>query len=98
MKVKEAIEIINNGHFDSLWDAEDAIMDDSVEEVATGLNSDSHRWYIVETNVYKLEDGYLGISGVSELKSEAMGYGDCFYDSTAQEYEEITTVSYRPKK
>lgn len=97
IKVKEAIRIINSGHFDSLQDAEDALGNNIDDVVARGLNQESHR-YIISTNVYKLKDGkFLGIRGVSELKSEGMTYKDCVYKSIAQEYESFATTSYRLK-
>lgn len=97
MKLKEAIEIVNNGDFNSLYEAEEAISDGIIKEVASELNLDHHRWFTVSTNVYQLEDGYIGIIGVSGLNSECMVYSDCGYPSKAYEYEEFTTVSYRPK-
>ena len=98
MKVKETIEIINNGNFDSLYEAEDAISGDTTKKIASELDPDHHRWYTVSASVYQLEDGYVGITGVSELNSEYMRYSDCGYPSEACEYEEFTTISYRPKE
>ena len=96
--VKEAIEKINNGYFTSVWEAEDEVLGNTVEKVASDLQKDSHRWFVVSTNVYKLEDGFIGITGVTELKSEHMVWSDCDCYTTACEYEEYTTISYRPKK
>ena len=98
MKVKEIIEKINNGDFTSVWEAEDEVLDNTVEKVASGLEKDSHRWFDVSTNIYKLEDGFIGITGVTELKSEYIVWSDCGYYTTACEYEEYTTISYRPKE
>lgn len=99
MKVKEAIEKIKKSELSSIWDAEEIIFEDkNTKEVASDLNIDERRWYINSTSVYKLEDGYIGIHGPSSLKSEAMGYVDCMEEVTVQEYEEFTTISYRPKK
>ena len=49
------------------------------------------------TSVYKLEDGYVGITGVSYLKSENMDWEDCYWPCKAKKYEEFTTIAYRPK-
>lgn len=99
MNVKEAIQKINNGEYYSLNDAEDVIFEGNhAIEVASDLNIDEHRWFIISTSVYKLEDGFVGVTGVSSLKSEGMMYSDCDVKPYAEEYEEFTTVSYRPKK
>ena len=98
MKVQELIDKINNGNYHSVWEVE--LGDEFPEQVKTvenGLNPDEHRWYIVSTNIYKCEDGYVGVTGPSSLKSESMDWEDCYYDVVAEEYEEYTTVSYRPK-
>lgn len=99
MKVKEAIEKIKESEPSSIWDAEEILFEDkNTEKVAFGLDIDEYRWYINSTSVYKLEDGYIGIHGPSSLKSEAMDYFDLMEEVTVQEYEEFTTISYRPKK
>ena len=99
MKVKEAIEKIKESEPSSIWDAEKILFEDkNTEEVASGLDINENRWYINSTSVYKLEDGYIGIHGPSSLKSEAIGYFDLMEEVIVQEYEEFTTISYRPKK
>lgn len=96
MKVKEVIEIINNApRCYSLWDAEELLK--SCESVAR-INYDSHRWYITAIDIYKVEDGYIGIWGVSELKSEMMDFSDCDIHCKAEEYKAVNTISYVPIK
>ena len=96
MKKKELIELINNGCFYSLYDAED-IIPKEVQCVAKGLESDRHRWYSTCTNVYACEDGYVGIRGVDDLYSEAMVYSDCNFCCEASEYKAVATIIYKPK-
>ena len=94
MKVKEAIEIINNGNFDSLYEAEEAILDGIIRRVESEIDKDYHRLFTVSTNIYHVEDGYIGIRGISYIVNEDSFY----YPSKACEYEKVTTISYRPKK
>lgn len=97
MKKKELIDLINNDCFYSLYDAED-IIPKEVKCVATDLEIDRHRWYSTCVNVYACEDGYVGIHGVNRLYSEMMDYSDCDCHCEASEYEEVTTITYKPKK
>lgn len=96
MDVKEAIELINNSDdCYSLSDAEDLLKGC---KFVSRQDIDSHRWYIMATDVYEVDNGYVGVRGVSELKSEMMDYSDiddehCF----AEEYKAIQTITYVPK-
>lgn len=100
MKVKEAIELINNR--EDLYYVNDAgkllLKDKTVEEVATHIESDAHRWFEIATNVYKCEDGFVGVRGVARLFSEQMLVSDTDVPCQASEYEEIQTISYREKR
>lgn len=95
MKVQELINLINNAPCYSIFDAEELIKGE-FNCVAENLNFDERRWYIISTSVYKLEDGYVGITGPSTLKSENMEWCDCS-PCKAEEDEEFTTIAYRPK-
>ena len=98
MKVQELIDKINSAtNYYSIYDPED-IIGDEIECVASNLEINEHRWFTISTSVYKLEDGYVGITGVSSLKSEIMDCSDCNFPCIAEEYEEFTTISYRRKK
>ena len=96
MKVNELIELINSSeNCYSIWNAEN-LFKGSVYRVAANVYEDEHRWYVVSTNVYKCDDGYVGITGPSALNSESMVWSDCGYHCTAEEYEAFNTISYRP--
>ena len=97
MKKKELIDLVNNDCLYSLYDVEDVIPKE-VQCVATDLDIDRHRWYSTCVNVYACEDGYVGILGVNELYSEMMTFRDCGCPCEASEYEEVTTITYKPKK
>ena len=101
MKVKELIDYINSNEFYSLWDMEDSFDYDLKEfpqKVIENLEIDRHRWYEVSTTVYKLEDGFVGIRGVSNIYTEDMVAEDCCTKCSASEYIEIPSVIYKKKK
>lgn len=95
MTKEKAIELINNlNNCYSLFDAEDLLKD--CERIQR-QNYNSHRWYIIATDIYKAEDGYIGVTGVSELKTEMMDFSDCSGHCVAREYEPVQTITYVPK-
>lgn len=96
MKVKDLIEKINSSDCYSIYDAI-YMMDDTCKCIEEHKDVEIHMWYTVSTSVYKLEDGFVGIRGISELDREDLVYSDIDYPCTAKEYEEYTTISYRPK-
>lgn len=99
MKVKELIDFIDENTFYSLYAAEYAIKGKfgSLTKVESGLDFDEHRWYSITTDVYQCEDGYVGITGCSQLKSEMMSWEDTDEIASASEYETVQTVTYRRK-
>lgn len=99
MKKKELIDLINNNEdcLYSIFDAEDIIQKE-VKCVASELELDRHRWYSICVNVYACEDGYVGIRGVNQLYSDTMIFSDCDVICEAEEYEEVTTITYKAKK
>lgn len=98
MKVQELIDKVNSSiDCYSLYEAEEFI-EGHIKCVAGNLDIEDHRWYTIATNVYKLEDGYVGITGPIILKHGNMKWSDCDYLCIAEEYEEFTTISYRRKK
>jgi hypothetical protein len=96
MKKQELIEKINNAQCHSLLQVEDIIPID-VPQVAEGLSLNEHRWYSTAVNVYQVEDGFVGVCGAYQSFSEMQMWEDLDVICEACEYEEYTTVSYRPK-
>ena len=99
MKVKELIDHINSNDFYSLWDMEDSLFykdKDLPKIVAENLEKEEYRWYEVSVSVYKLEDGFVGVRGIS------FKYPDILDDYTpkcsASEYIEIPSVTYKRKE
>lgn len=100
MKVQELITFVNEGGFPSLWDA-DEVIDKKFgkqKKVASGLNFDEYRWYSITTDVYQCEDGFVGVTGCSQLKSETMCWSDADVITYAKEYEAVQTVTYKRKQ
>lgn len=93
MKVAEVIEKANSTKYWSLYDFEE---DFDLEAVARDLNLDRLRWFEISTVVYKCEDGFVGVSGVSHTYSEMMDYRDCDCECTAKEFKPVQTTIYVP--
>lgn len=95
MNVKEAIELINNSdNCYSLSDAENLLKGCKFKN---RQDYESNRWYILATDIYEVDNGYIGVRGVSELKSEMMNYSDTDELCFAEEYKAIPTITYIPK-
>lgn len=96
MKVKELIDKVNSTtNCYSIHHAEDFIK--KINKVASDIYVEKHKWYNISTNVYKLEDGFVGITGSSDLKSETINWSDCDYMCIAEEYESVYKLIYQPK-
>ena len=101
MKVQELIDYVNSNRFYSIYEFEDSLTDKQFKElkiIPESIDADRHRWYEVSTTIYKVEDGYVGVRGVTHLYSEGVTYKDCAYLCEASEYEEVQTISYREKQ
>jgi len=96
MKVQELINLINENEFYSLFEAECAIPRD-VDKVASGLELNEHRWYSIAVDVYKCEDGFVGIRGAYQSFSEMQSWKDIDVICGAGEYIEKTTITYVSK-
>ena len=64
MKVKEFIQMINEGEFWSLAEVDDSDLGEGFERIQSGNDLDQHRWYSAAEDIYKLEDGYVGVWGI----------------------------------
>ena len=47
--------------------------------VEEGLYVDKHRWYETSVSVFKVNDGYLGVTAVTDIFSEQMDVSDAFH-------------------
>ena len=69
-----------------------------VEKIASELEIEIEDFYSCATDVYKCEDGYVGIHAGLQLFSEQMDWSDACPDTCVSEYEAVQTVTYKPKK
>lgn len=98
MKTSEFITQINENNIKSLYHIEDLIGAKNMPEIVIkNLNIDRFRWYEESTTVFKCQDGFVGVTGPSRLYSESMTWDDVYAYCIAEEYEEVKTISYRPK-
>lgn len=102
MKVEELIKLINNNKdLLSLDDVEDFIFGSISEEpeiIAKGLYEQKHRWYSTAVDIYKCEDGFVGVRGGYIIFAESSSWEDMCVSCVASEYEEKPSVTYVPKK
>lgn len=97
MKVEEFIELINEGEFWSLSEVDDCDLGEGFERIQSGNDLDEHRWYSTAEDIYKLEDGYVGVWGLFQIFSE-WGYAkDYDVRCAAYEVEPVPSIKYIPK-
>ena len=106
MKVKEVIDVVNSNKevFIDLWSVtdEDVLEDNNIKlelgDCIMKLPGKVHRWYTEATNIYKCDDGYVGITGFDYGHGDSVESCDCLCYCNAKEFEEFATISYRPKE
>lgn len=101
MTVKELIDYINSNEFYSLWDMEASlhyVLKEFPKKVIENLETDEYGWYTISTTVYKLEDGFVGVRGVSNIiYIEGKDVKDYCVKCSASEYIEIPFFLYKKK-
>ena len=95
MRVQEVIDAVNSNKYWSIYDFEEEFCLKAVER---DLHIERDRWFEVSTVVYRCEDGYVGVSGVTTLYSEMMSWDDCYCPCIAKEYRPVQTITYEPVK
>jgi hypothetical protein len=93
MKKEELINLINDAHCCSLWQAED-IIPREIPQVAEGLKLDQHRWYSTAINVYQCEDGFVGVWGAYQSFSEMQMWEDLDVICEAFPMKAVQTITY----
>lgn len=102
MKTKELIDLIASKYpIYSLCEVDDLIKD-KVKKVSNQQDSkkiyinkvNESKWYIVATNVYQCDDGYVGITGPCQLYNEQIAWKDINFPCEAFEYDEVYSISY----
>ena len=98
MKVEEFIQIVNEGEFWSLWRVDDSDLGEGFEKIQSGNDLDEHRWYSTAEDIYKLEDGYVGVWGLFQIFDERSCDIDFEIKCEAYEVEPVPSIKYVPKK
>lgn len=96
MKVKEFIQKVEEGNFKHLGYIEE--IEGDFQCVAEHIELNEHRWYSTAVDVYKLEDGFVGVWGLFQMFSELNIASDFDITCEAYEMEEVPSVKYIPKK
>lgn len=98
MTVKEFIQIVNEGEFWSLWAVDDSSLGEGFERIESGNDLDEHRWYSTAEDIYKLEDGYVGVRGLFQMFSELSCPKDFSIKCKAYEVEPVPSIKYIKKR
>jgi hypothetical protein len=94
--IQRAIAAINAAKIPTPHDANeesDGVALRKVDEI----DRDEHRWYTISTLVYECDGGYIGVRGVTALKSEQMSFSDCEDVAEAFEMVAVPSVTYKAK-
>lgn len=94
MKVEEFIGMINENEFWSLWEVDDSDLGEGFERIESGNDLDEHRWYSTAEDIYKLEDGYVGVWGLFQIFNEINCANDFEIKCYAYEIEPVPSVKY----
>jgi hypothetical protein len=94
MKVKEVIEKVNTNEYWSIYEFEEEFNLEVVDTCVGGIGY--HLKYEEMTNVYKCDDGFVGVSGAVHLYDDNMEFSDCNHKCTAEEYKQILAPRYVP--
>ena len=99
MTINEIKDYINSHEFYDMEDLCDELGENIDINYIENLNSEEHRWFTIETNVYEFMEGnkslgYLAISEVGTIKSEMMGIEDCRVELEAYNVKKIVRESF----
>ena len=99
MTINEIKDYINSHDFYDMEDLCDELGGNIDTNYIENLDSDEHRCFTVETNVYEFMEGvkslgYLAISEVGTIKSEAMGIEDCGVALEASDVKKVIRESF----
>lgn len=100
MKVKELIDYVNNAKFycpDDVMDSLPYVLNKTLKYV-TEFGFSEHRWYVTATQIFKCDDGFVGIAGPVIIKSEEMSWKDTGCECVASEYVKVMKPTYEPKQ
>ncbi len=94
MNVKEAIDLINNSdNCYSLLDVEDLLVEC---KFIKRQNYNYNERCIIVTDVYEVDDGYVGVGGILKFRSP-LKFLDFKVHCIAEEYKASQAIVYTPK-
>lgn len=97
MKVQEVINAIDSiqNKYIGLWELDSIVpdLDSFVCDINTGVINELKSPISVKTTIYRCDDGFVGISGCSELSQE-QSVKDITCELRAVQYYEHTEVTY----
>ena len=100
MTINEIKDYINNHDFYDMEDLCDELGGNIDTNYIENLDSEEHRWFTVETNVYEFMEeakslGYLAISEIGTIKSEMMTRADCGVTLEASNVKKVIRESFK---
>lgn len=100
MTINEIKDYINSHEFYDMEDLCEELGENIDINYIENLDSDEHRWFTIEMNVYEFMEGskslgYLAISEVGTIKSEMMGIEDCGVGLIAYNVKKIVRESFK---
>lgn len=90
--------MVNEGEFWSLGAIDDSDLGEGFERIESGNNLDEHRWYSTAEDIYKLEDGYVGVRGLFQIFSELDYAKDYGVKCRAYEVKPVPSIKYIIKR
>lgn len=99
MTINEIKDYINSHDFYDMEDLCEELGENIDTNYIENLDSEEHRWFTVETNVYEFMEGakslgYLAISEIGTIKSEMMGIEDCGVALEASNVKKVIRESF----
>ena len=94
MKVAEVIEKVNTTEYWSLYEFEEDTKLEVADHCINGIGY--HLKYEEMTNVYKCEDGFVGVSGVVHVYDDTIEFSECKCKCTVKEYKPVLATKYIP--
>jgi len=97
MKVQEIIDLVNNKHLYSLNDVKNVIGNKAKQVTRQRTNVGNCMPYSTAIDIYKCDNGFVGVWGISQLFSKEETLEDMGVVCQASEYIKEVTVRYWPK-
>lgn len=100
MRVNEVLEFLDSIKeplycISDVLDALETIIEPKI--VAEDLDIDRHSWYTISTTVIMVDDGFIGIFGVCDIRTKYGNVEDIGIESGWCEFEAVPSITYRVK-